>query len=118
MSRPASIFTAPRVVGLVSFLGANLWAWFWEFIRSLFYERGSHMLSPFIDEVTLDRILHWGPPAIFAGIGLFLFWHTRPRATPAPAEQEQHPLVFQAQFTEMNELREFLSEIGRASCRE
>jgi hypothetical protein len=68
-----------RLAGLVLWLSAALWAWWWEFIRSLVYERGSHIVTPFIESPSLDQILRWGPPLAFAGVGGLLFWKTRSR---------------------------------------
>jgi hypothetical protein len=66
-----------------AWLGAALWAWLWEFVRSLLYERGSHVVTPFIESVSLDQFLHWGPPLAFAAVGGFLFWKMRPTETVA-----------------------------------
>jgi hypothetical protein len=79
-----------RLKVLVWWCGAAIWAWSWEFVRSLFYERGSHMLNPLIDSASLDQILHWVPPLIFAGIGFVLFWKMRPVAVPAAQTLESY----------------------------
>jgi hypothetical protein len=67
-----------RLSGLLLWFGASAWAWGWEFVRSLVYEQGSHMLTPLFNSVSFDSMLHWIPPLIFAAIGLWLFWKTRP----------------------------------------
>jgi hypothetical protein len=67
-----------RIFGAISIGAAALWPIFWEFVRSLFYERGSHMLTPFINSITMDQIVHWGPTVGLAFLGLFLFCKTRP----------------------------------------
>jgi hypothetical protein len=71
-----------RSAGLLLFLAASLWAWLWEFVRSLLYEQGSHMLIPVFEGISPDQLLHLGPPAIFAIIGGWLFWKTRPPIEP------------------------------------
>jgi hypothetical protein len=83
-----------RIIGFVSFCAASLWAYFWEFFRSLLYERGSHLLTPWLNSVAADQILRWVPAIGFAGIGAFLFWKTRSR-TPSqqlPTAQIPPPL--------------------------
>jgi hypothetical protein len=74
-----------RIRGFAWWCGAAVWGYFWEFVRSLFYEHGSHMLTPLINSVSIDQILHWGPPIVFAGIGGLLFWKTRPIRTSEQA---------------------------------
>jgi hypothetical protein len=69
-----------RLFGLASFLAGSLWIFSWEFVRSLFYERASHMLNPYIEGVTLDQVTHWGPPTVLTVVGLWLFFKTRSKA--------------------------------------
>jgi hypothetical protein len=83
-----------RISGLLAFLATACWPYFWEFIRSLFYERGSHMLNPFFENISLDQLLRWGPAVIFATIGFWLFWKTRPPREPGipiRPEARSHP---------------------------
>ena len=68
-----------RIIGAISIGAAALWPILWEFVRSLFYERGSRMLAPFIDSITIDQIFHWGPTVGLLFLGLWLFWKTSPR---------------------------------------
>jgi hypothetical protein len=68
-----------RIFGVLVFIGAALWSLLWEFVRSLFYEHGSRFLNPFIESITLDQIIHWGPPIGLTIVGLWLFWKTRPK---------------------------------------
>src|SRR4051812_39899521 len=63
----------------LSIAAASLWPWFWEFVRSLFYEQGSHMLSPLIGGLTPDQILHWGPSIILAIAGVLIWWDLKGR---------------------------------------
>jgi hypothetical protein len=67
-----------RIFGAISIGAAALWPIFWEFVRSLFYERGSHMLTPFINSITMDQIVHWGPTIGLSFLGIWLFWKTGP----------------------------------------
>ncbi len=62
--------------GALSLFGAAAWLLFWEFVRSLFYERGSRLLTPFIDSITGDQFLRWGPSVGLALLGLWLFFKT------------------------------------------
>jgi len=39
------------------------------------------MLAPFIDSITLEQIVHWGPTVGLTFLGLWLFWKTRPEKT-------------------------------------
>jgi len=80
-----------RIFGVLSFVGAALWPLLWEFVRSLFYERGSHMLAPFIDSITLEQIVHWGPTVGLTFLGLWLFWKTRPEETAPEGELIGNP---------------------------
>ena len=69
--------TLERVLALLAFLFSSLWAFFWEFVRTIIYERLSLVLAPYIDLLSLDRLLHWGPSLVLAIIGGWLFWNTR-----------------------------------------
>lgn len=85
-----------RIFGVLVFIGAALWSLLWEFVRSLFYERGSRLLTPFIESITLDQIIHWGPPIGLMIVGLWLFWKTRPKDgrsdnTIAPSQNGDFP---------------------------
>jgi hypothetical protein len=71
-----------RISALAALIATGFWPYGWEFIRSLFYERCSHLLNLVFENVSLDQLLRWGPPVIFASIGLYLFWKTRPPRTP------------------------------------
>ncbi len=74
------------------FVGA-VWHWFWEFIRSVFYERGSHMMAPVIDTITPDQIIHWGPTIAFPLLGFWLIWKTRPARNEAIASSQPDIVV-------------------------
>jgi hypothetical protein len=108
-----------RLAGLAWWFGAALWAYFWEFVRSLFYEQGSHMLTPFIHSVSIDQILHWGPPLAFAGIGAFLFWKTRPSGAPQDATLSiSGPHRFkESQYKNKNRWRMMVHNAGPAAAR-
>jgi hypothetical protein len=76
-----------RIFGGLSLVGAALWPLLWEFVRSLFYERGSHMLTPFINSITMDQIVHWGPTVGLSFLGLWLFWKTAPEKKTTGGDQ-------------------------------
>lgn len=63
-----------RILALCSILGAAAWPYFWEFVRSWIYEKVLHVMEPYTP--SYDVVIHYGPAAILAGIGLLLFWHT------------------------------------------
>jgi hypothetical protein len=65
------------LAGLSVFAG-TIWQWLWEFIRSVFYEHGSRMLTPIIGSFTTDDLFRWGPTIGFPIIGFWLFWKTKP----------------------------------------
>lgn len=81
-----------RILLFLSFLAGAIWQWLWEFIRALFYDRGSRMMAPVIDTITPDQIIHWGPTIVLPIIGLWLFWKTRPGKMTAGAEEMPSPL--------------------------
>jgi hypothetical protein len=84
-----------RLLGLGSFVVTALWIYFWEWIRSQIYERVQHTLAPYFEWLTLDELGRYGPPAVFIGVGLWLFWLTRPQTAtanaPAPAKDTIAP---------------------------
>ncbi len=82
-----------RLFALLSLLASGTWTWGWEFIRSLAYEKGSEMLSPFIGNISLDQVIHWGPGAALAALGLWLFWKTKPPAQTAQFENSAITIV-------------------------
>ncbi len=80
-----------RILGLGSFIGAGVWhfVWhyWWEAVRAWLYERGFHMMNPYLFGITAEQMLHWGPTLSFLGAGIILFWMTSPTApamTPEP----------------------------------
>jgi len=87
-----------RIFGGLSLVGAALWPLFWEFVRSLFYERGSHMLTPFINSITMDQIVHWGPTVGLSFLGLWLFWATRAKENATTTKTELNPSLAGAFF--------------------
>jgi hypothetical protein len=66
-----------RISALAPLVAAASFHWFWEFVRSLFYERGSRMLNPVIENISPDQLLQWGVSAVLASVGLYLFWKLR-----------------------------------------
>jgi hypothetical protein len=68
-----------RFFCLLCFGAAVGWNWFWEFIRSLFYEQGSRLLTPVFASITTGDLLRWGPTVGLSLLGFYLFWKTRPR---------------------------------------
>jgi len=44
------------------------------------------MLTPFIGNISPDQMLHWGPMGIFALLGFWLFWKSKPRKIDQPLE--------------------------------
>ncbi len=79
-----------RLLALFVFLGAAAWHWFWEFIRGLFYERGSRMLTPWIENIIPDQIISWGPTIVLPIIGIWLFWKTRPETEYRNSKPASH----------------------------
>jgi hypothetical protein len=47
------------------------------------------MLTPLLDLISLDQVLHWAPPIFLATLGAWLFWKTRPHAAPAAGNVDQ-----------------------------
>jgi hypothetical protein len=84
-----------RLFPRLSLFGAAFWQWLLEFIRSLFYERGSHMLAPYLDNITLDQFFRWGPTIGFPLLGLFLFWHTSPKVERDKLAKENVPATME-----------------------
>jgi hypothetical protein len=80
-----------RLLGLGSFVVPALWIYFWEWIRSQIYERAQHMLAPYFDWVTPEAAAKYLPPLLFVSAGLWLFWSTRPEATPKTAARPPDP---------------------------
>ena len=64
------------------FVSEPAWHWFWEFVRSGFYDRGLRMTAPFIDSITssitIDRLMNWGPTLVLPAFGIWLIWKTKP----------------------------------------
>lgn len=67
-----------RFFGFLSVVAGTSWQWLWEFIRSLFYEHGAHMLTPIVGSITTDALFRWVPTIFFPLIGLWMLWKTRP----------------------------------------
>jgi hypothetical protein len=105
-----------RIFGGLSFVGAALWTLSWEFVRSLFYERGSHMLTPFINSITMDQIVHWGPPIGLSFVGGWLFWTTRAKGNATTVKTELNPpLVGVFEHTPTGQPPIAKSEVNRAA---
>ena len=76
-----------RVLAFLSFVGASLWLYFWEFLRSIFYERAEHVLGPILSshsDVLLGALVQYGPPVVLVVIGLILFVWSGRRSSDAP----------------------------------
>jgi hypothetical protein len=75
-----------RILGLATLIGGGLNYYFWEFLRSMFYDR----IIRFVDEVpnmigtylTWDSVLRLTVSLAFAGVGVALFWKTRSKEQP------------------------------------
>lgn len=78
-----------RWLGLSSFVVTSLWIYFWEWIRSQVYERVQRTLTPYLEWLTLDHIARFGPPVIFAALGFWLFWKTRPEQSTIEDREEK-----------------------------
>lgn len=63
-----------RFLALLSALGGILWPYFWEFVRSLIYERAQHVMEPYIP--SYDIVLHYGPAIVLVVLALWLFWRS------------------------------------------
>jgi hypothetical protein len=78
-----------RIFALATVIGGGLNYYFWEFLRSVFYDK----IARFVAEVpnmigtylTWDSVLRLMVSLAFAGIGGFLFWKTRPKEQPGIA---------------------------------
>jgi hypothetical protein len=60
------------------FVIAGLQSYFWEFVRSILYERGWHMLAPAAEGVGIDTVVHYSLTIALIGGGTWLFWPSRP----------------------------------------
>ncbi|HUB65776.1 MAG TPA: hypothetical protein VL996_15235 [Methylocella sp.] len=69
-----------RILPALSFLATAVWQWFWEFVRSIFYDRGMHMTAPIIDSITIDQLMRWAPQFGFPILGFWLIWKTIPES--------------------------------------
>ena len=64
-----------RILGLLSFGTAALWAFRYEAIRGILYERGWVMLTEHMD---VEILFHYGAPAALMALGIGLFIWSRP----------------------------------------
>jgi hypothetical protein len=70
-----------RTGGLLSVLVAGLWWFFRELITHALFDRVLHMSAPGNALVWLTQ---YGPPLLFLGAGLWLFYRSRPLPTRQP----------------------------------
>jgi hypothetical protein len=78
---------AKRVLGLLSFGSAALWALRWEAIRGLLYERGWVLLTEYMD----GAALHYAIPGILVLFGVGLFIWSKSANNPLPRNAAPSP---------------------------
>jgi hypothetical protein len=65
-----------RIIALLSVVGAALYLFLWELIKSYFFDRILHTLNPYVEAVPLGWLLNYGPPSALLILGFWLFFKT------------------------------------------
>jgi hypothetical protein len=72
-------------------LGGAAWHFGWEAVRAWLYEQGFHVVNPYLFGIQLSWILHYGVTLALVGLGLWLFWRTRPNSPKNTPHQSALP---------------------------